>query len=181
MRSSWSLRAIARADASSSARPTPTSASSPCPISPTTVPSTVTAAVLTLLATARTRRFSQAVATHPGTAAGVPAEWAAAYRPSHEPVVSTDCRRLPPCRPAADGGRGGAHGRVGAPTASGGSHHDRARRRRPPGAVSPWGSGHGGRDAVHRLSAARAGRRRRHRCRRRDLHELLSPGPPADL
>jgi hypothetical protein len=48
------LRASSRARSTSSARPTPTSASSPGPISPTTSPSTRTAAVATLLTTART-------------------------------------------------------------------------------------------------------------------------------
>src|SRR3954454_9386735 len=60
MRSSWILRAIARARSASSSRPAPTSDSSPWPISPTTAPSTVTAAVPTLLTTARTSASSRA-------------------------------------------------------------------------------------------------------------------------
>src|SRR3954451_11467394 len=58
MRSSWILRASARARSASSSRPAPTSDSSPRPISPTTAPSTVTAAARTRLTTARTCAFS---------------------------------------------------------------------------------------------------------------------------
>src|SRR4051794_23699451 len=59
MRSSWILRASSRARAASSSRPTPTSDSNPRPISPTTRPSTVTAAVPTRLTTARTGTSSR--------------------------------------------------------------------------------------------------------------------------
>ena len=52
-------------------RPTPTSDSSPGPISPTTTPSTVTAAVLTLLTTARTgTSFTRGAAPEGALAAG---------------------------------------------------------------------------------------------------------------
>src|SRR5215218_7802805 len=82
MRNSWILRAMARAAAASSACPTPTSDSSPRPISPTTAPSTVTAAVPTLLTTARTRPSSGrgvgAVPTPDSPAAGLRARSAVA-------------------------------------------------------------------------------------------------------
>src|SRR3954454_6197090 len=94
MRSSWILRASARAFGSSSSRPTPTSDSSPGPISPTTAPSTVTAAVLTLLTTARTR------SSNPGR------------RPRH---AGSPAPTPPPSQPAAEEGeqppvRGGVLG-----------------------------------------------------------------------
>src|SRR3954466_4584024 len=81
MRSSWTFRASARARSTSSSRPTPTSDSSPGPISPTTAPSTVTAAVLTLLTTARTR------SSNPGRRrrhAGSPAPTAPPSQPAAE-------------------------------------------------------------------------------------------------
>src|SRR5688572_33420884 len=69
MRSSWILRASACAERTSSSRPTPTSDSNPRPISPTTTSSTVTAAVSTLLTTARTCTSSPAAIIRQG---GVP-------------------------------------------------------------------------------------------------------------